>query len=72
MLIRGRKSLESHFFNATENNIFVATYWSDVLKLVKKDSLEYRFVNNLVPIPVDQRIEQKDLFLIIRNIEKYL
>jgi hypothetical protein len=55
-----------------ENKIFVATYWHDVLKYVQENSLEYRFVKGIVPLPVDQRIEHEDISLILRIIEKFL
>lgn len=38
-----------------ENKIFVATYWPNVLEWVSKRQVEYKYVRNIIPLPVDQR-----------------
>ena len=42
-------------------NVFVATYWREVLQRVEPDSVEARFVNNVVPLPCDQRYSENDI-----------
>ena len=37
------------------NKIFVATYWPNVMDWTKEKDLEYKFANNLLPLPIDQR-----------------
>lgn len=48
-----------------ENKVYVATYWSNVLKLVLKDSLESNFTQNIIPLPIDQRYSPNDLIRIL-------
>ncbi|PWF48907.1 hypothetical protein C7C56_009315 [Massilia glaciei] len=37
------------------NRVFVPTYWPDVLNTSAPSSCEYELVNNLIPLPCDQR-----------------
>jgi len=53
-----------------KNKIFVATYWPNVLKWTKKNSLEYDLAVNLIPIPIDQRYNLRDMSRIIQVIKK--
>jgi len=39
----------------TENNIYTAQYWPNVLKWVDKKALEYKYSSNLIHLPIDQR-----------------
>jgi hypothetical protein len=55
-----------------EGKIFVPTYWESVKRLVGKETVEYRFVNDLIPIPIDQRYDLKDMHFIVRSISKYV
>lgn len=55
-----------------ENNIFVATYWTTVLNRVKKDWLERVLVDNLFPLPCDQRYGTGEMERIIGIIEDAL
>lgn len=50
------------------NKIFVARYWPNVLEWTKSDSIEYRLSNYLLPLPVDQRYNQTDMYRIINTI----
>lgn len=43
------------------NKIFVARYWPNVLEWCDKNTPEYNFAKNLLPLPIDQRIEKIDL-----------
>ena len=51
-----------------ENNIFVATYWPNVLDWTKPGFLEYKITQNLLSLPIDQRYNIEDL----KQIEKKL
>ncbi|MDR0824344.1 MAG: hypothetical protein LBN74_04575 [Prevotella sp.] len=48
-----------------ENKIYVSTYWKETLKLVEKDSSEYKIVNYLLPLPCDHRYDEEDMKRII-------
>ena len=51
-----------------DNNIYTAQYWSEVLKLVGSSSYEFKFVNNIINIPIDQRWSKDDLKKILNII----
>lgn len=55
-----------------ENKVYVPTYWEDVFKRVNPNNFEYKLVNFLIPIPIDQRYNSGDLSRIIKLIEKYI
>lgn len=47
-----------------QNKIYVATYWPNVLEEMKQESIEYQ-LTKIVPIPIDQRYSEEDMFLIL-------
>lgn len=51
-----------------DNDIYVATYWANVLEWCENTSLEYGFVNLLIPIPVDQRYDKHNMEKIVKLI----
>ena len=51
------------------NKIYIATYWPNVLKHVKKDYFEYYLAYNLIPIPIDQRYNKVEINNIIKFIK---
>lgn len=64
LLIKNRY-LKDHLI---KNNIFVATYWKDALSRTNDNDYEKYLINNLVPIPIDQRYNQQDMMYIIDKI----
>jgi hypothetical protein len=52
-----------------ENKIYIATYWPNVLKSTKEYSLEYKYANQILSLPIDQRYNTKNLSTIIRRIQ---
>jgi hypothetical protein len=52
-----------------ENKIFVATYWSNVLKWVDVDQWEYNLAYNILPLPIDQRYGKAELGKIIKLVK---
>ena len=56
----------------SENKIFFPTYWIDAASRVKTNSFEAKLINNLIPIPIDQRYSILDLSNTIEIIKKYL
>lgn len=47
------------------NKIFVARYWPNVLEWAMEDDIEYKLVNHLLPLPIDQRYGTKEMDCII-------
>lgn len=55
-----------------DNNIFVATYWPNVLEEVTAGSDEYYLADNLLALPVDQRYDEEDMEHIVSFIIRAL
>jgi hypothetical protein len=55
-----------------QNNIFVATYWPNVLTWCKKDQLEFSLTENIINIPIDQRYNVEDMRRIVNLIREYV
>lgn len=52
--------------NLIDNKIFVATYWPNVLDwCLEQKGIEYDLAKQIIPLPIDQRIELRDLNYII-------
>ena len=51
-----------------QNKIFIATYWSSVLKFNQINLSEQQLVNQLLPLPIDQRYLDEDMNRIIKHI----
>ncbi|MFW6275120.1 MAG: hypothetical protein ACOC2M_00640 [bacterium] len=51
-----------------ENKIFVPTYWPNVFDWTDKNAREYYYAKNVLPLPIDQRYEKKDMERIIKII----
>lgn len=52
--------------------VFIPTLWPDVFNICKDDEVEYDMVNNILPIPVDQRYSIKDMEYIVKQVEACL
>lgn len=52
-----------------ENKIYVATYWPNVLVDGHIDTFEFNFANYMLPLPIDQRYDIKDMSRIINIIK---
>lgn len=50
------------------NKIFVAKYWPNVEKWCGKDGFETYLMNNLIPLPIDQRYGAEEMKRIINVI----
>lgn len=50
------------------NKVFVAKYWPNVAAWSKPDSLETWLANHILPLPIDQRYDEKDMERIIQLI----
>ena len=51
-----------------ENKIFVARYWPNVLGWAKPDDIDYLLAFQMQPLPIDQRLDFKDMDFIINII----
>jgi hypothetical protein len=51
-----------------QHKIYTATYWNNVKQWCKSESLEHRFVDEIVYLPIDQRYDEMDLNKIIKII----
>lgn len=48
-----------------QNNIYIPTYWPNVLEWTHENSFEKFLVENLVCLPIDQRYDEADMKIII-------
>lgn len=53
------------------NQVFVASYWPNVLEWCKEGDIEYRLSKYIIPIPIDQRYGEEDMRRIIESINNY-
>jgi hypothetical protein len=54
-----------------EKKIFTATYWLDVLDRVTPSDVEHMLVNNMIPIPIDQRYDEENMTRILEVIGEH-
>lgn len=52
------------------NQVFVATYWPNVFEWIKDGEMEYELSKNIIPIPIDQRYDDKDMMRIVELINQ--
>lgn len=55
-----------------ENKIYVPLLWPNVLKETEKNSVEYGYANNIIPLPCDQRYSKNDMSFIVDVVLKEL
>ena len=60
-----KEGLREHLIR---NKIFVARYWPNVLNWAPSSSLESKFVNMLLPLPIDQRYGHEQMQAIVNTI----
>lgn len=53
-----------------EKNIYVPTLWPNVLADMDKQSLEYDYAQNILPLPCDQRYTLDDMKTIVKELKK--
>ncbi len=54
-----------------DNKIYIAKYWNEVLTREKVNADEVSLVNNLLPLPIDQRYNLSDMRRIVNIIKEY-
>lgn len=48
-----------------ERRVYIPTLWPEVFDICGKDQLEYRYAADILPLPVDQRYDEKDMQYVI-------
>lgn len=51
-----------------KNKIYIATYWPNLISELKNDTLEFYLASNLLPLPIDQRYDIRQLNKLINFI----
>ena len=51
--------------------VFVPTYWSEALGRLTTLDLEYSYIKNILPLPVDQRYSSHEMSVIIQYLEEH-
>ena len=54
-----------------DNQVFVATYWPNVLEWCKNGDTENNLCRNIIPIPIDQRYGEAEMKKIIKIVKNY-
>ncbi|MDO0824289.1 hypothetical protein [Desulfosporosinus nitroreducens] len=54
------------------SKIFISILWPNVLQELPEDALEYQMVNNILPIPCDQRYSVADMEYVVDLIEAHI
>lgn len=54
-----------------DKKIYIPTLWPNVLNSVSKETVEYRYVSNILPLPCDQRYSIKEMTIICDLLEYY-
>lgn len=52
------------------NNVFVATYWPNVIEWVKEGELERELAEKLLPLPIDQRYGENEMQVICEIVSR--
>ena len=52
--------------------IYIPTLWPDVFNVCSENDLEYKFSENILPIPVDQRYGEEDMDYLVQEVMKCL
>ncbi|WP_305251772.1 hypothetical protein [uncultured Muribaculum sp.] len=54
------------------NRIYIPTFWPNIFKWCKIDSLEYKLGSNLIAIPIDQRYGDNEMRFIANIIINHI
>lgn len=55
-----------------QNNIYVATYWKEVLQYTAPNWFEHRLTQYLIPLPIDQRYSISEMQHIVHTLKQIL
>ena len=54
-----------------KKKIYIPTLWPNVLSDTSKESIDYKYLANILPIPCDQRYGTDDMRYIINSLKKH-
>ena len=52
--------------------IYIPKLWPDIIKNEKLNEVEEKYINNILPLPIDQRYNKKDMNIIIEYLEEMI
>ena len=55
-----------------QDKIYIPTLWPDVFEFCNIQSSAWKYANNIVPLPCDQRYTISDMNYLIEKLERYL
>ena len=55
-----------------QQNVYVASYWPNILEKMESDKLEYKLAKYLIPLPIDQRYGLLDMDRMCKLITSFL
>lgn len=55
-----------------KQKIFIPLLWPNVLDNCSEDRLEYHYASNILPLPCDQRYDEKEMAYMVEVIKQYL
>ena len=55
-----------------KEKIYIPTLWPNVLEKCSRESLEYHYAADILPIPVDQRYDKEDMKYLVKTIKYVL
>lgn len=55
-----------------KHQIYTDDFWEEVVSRVSSSSFEYRLAKHLIPLPIDQRYNEKDMNAIVRIVRSFL
>ncbi|HZK61329.1 MAG TPA: hypothetical protein VFC41_04585 [Anaerovoracaceae bacterium] len=53
-----------------KNKVYVATYWPNVFEWCGEEEVEHKLAKNIIPLPIDQRYDIKDMERIVKIINE--
>lgn len=53
-----------------EQKIYIPVLWPDVFKHCDENCLEYEMAQNILPMPIDQRYEKREMDFLAREVLK--
>lgn len=68
-LVTQDKNLRDYFIS---KKIYVPQYWSNVLIWSSSDSLEFKLTQSIIPLPVDQHLDETNIDVVITALKKYI
>ena len=52
-----------------QKKIYIPTLWPSVFEMVEEKDTEYRLAADILPLPIDQRYTEEDMYYIAENVK---